>query len=83
MILHQFLVWAHGSQVAKGFNQYFEELLSFLNDIGKPLERLQIYEELFRSTRFSSALGTVFEEFLKFTQRTRRMFIDKRNRSRK
>jgi hypothetical protein len=68
--------------VAKGFTKYFDELTKFLGDIARPLSRLQDYGHLIpESTGLQNALRNVFVEFIKFIMKTRRMFVDKTNKS--
>ena len=68
--------------IANKFNKYFEDLASFLDRISAPLGRLQEYEKLSPdSPRLGKALYAVFARFLDFTLKTRRMFLDKANRT--
>ena len=68
--------------IANQFNKYFEDLTSFLGRIAAPLGRLQEYEKLSPDApRLGRALYAVFARFLDFTLRTRRMFLDKANRT--
>ena len=67
---------------AKQFNQYFEDLTSFLGQVSAPLGRLQEYEKLApNSERLGKALYGAFARFLGFTLKTRRIFLDKANRT--
>ena len=67
--------------VAKGFNKYFDDLMEFLRDIARPMARLEAYGVLVpQSQRLQTTLRDVFVDFLRFMHRTRRMFVDKKNK---
>lgn len=84
---HGLLLFVWGSirlllSVARGFYKYFDELIGFLGNIARPMARLEAYGNLVpQSERLQTAVRAVFVDFLKFMQKTRRMFVDKTNQS--